>query len=82
MKLEFFHQTNPSGPIRGSLDIFLFLAIFHRAIQILKRLPGVRDTKESRIATFRDTRESGIAGIMGTGKLQIPQYPRHRGVIK
>ena len=42
-----FHQTTPPGPIRGSLEPFLLFSDFYGAIQILKRLPGVRETGES-----------------------------------
>ena len=34
LKLGFIHQTTPLGPISGSLDTILFLAIFHGTIQI------------------------------------------------
>jgi len=44
LKLGFCHQTTPFGPIRGAREEFLTLAIFHGVIQILKQLPGLRDT--------------------------------------
>ena len=56
LKLVFFHQTTPPGPIRGSLGPFLILATFHGVIQVLKRLPGVWDTKELRSPGFPDAR--------------------------
>ena len=36
LKLCFFHQSTPPGPIKGSLGRFLILATFHGAIQVLK----------------------------------------------
>ena len=47
LKLGFFHQTTPPGPMRGSQEPFLILATFHGVIQVLKRLPGIRDNGES-----------------------------------
>ena len=44
LKLGFFPQTTPYGPIRDILGPISFLKIFHRVIQVLKQLPGVRDT--------------------------------------
>ena len=44
LKLGLFHQTTPPGTIRDILGPFSFLTIFHGVIQILKQLPGVRDT--------------------------------------
>ena len=43
VEVVFFHQTTHPGPV-GSLEPSQFLAIFHGAIQIFKRLPGVQDT--------------------------------------
>ena len=34
-----FHQAMPPGPVRGSLETFLILAIFNRVDQILKLFP-------------------------------------------
>ena len=39
----FFHPTTPPSPIRDILEPFSFLANFHGVIQVIKRLPGVRD---------------------------------------
>ena len=44
LKLSIFHPTTPPGPILGSLGPFLVLVTFHGVIQVLKRLPYVRDT--------------------------------------
>ena len=46
LKLFFFYQTTPLGPIRGSLGPFLILVTFHGVIQVLNRLPGIRETME------------------------------------
>ena len=44
-EFEFFHQTTPPGPIRDILAPFSLLMILHGVIHVLKRLPGVLDTR-------------------------------------
>ena len=56
-EVVFSYRTKSPGPIRGSIKPFIFEAIFHRAIHILKRLPVVRNAGELRI------QESRIPGI-------------------
>ena len=65
LKLVFCHQKAPPGPIRDSLESFLFFGIFHGAIQIFKtipRRPGHRGSW-SEIIKF---------GVLHTGELQLP----------
>jgi len=74
-----FHQTTPPIPIRGSLEPFLFLTIYHKAVQILKWLPSVPDTRDSKISRVTDTgesqlasKESPVSGTLGSHKSAIP----------
>ena len=46
LKFFFLHHATPLGPISGYLDPFLILATLHGVIQVLKQLPGIRDTGE------------------------------------
>ena len=78
LKLSFFHQTASPGPLRDSLKQFPFLANFRRVMYILKRLPGVPDTREfwlpvSRIPGSFDSLCPGYREV-GT-----PRCPGHRG---
>ena len=66
----FFHQTIPPGPIRGYLEPFLILATFHWVIQVLKWLPGIWDSGESRSPSVPDTEDSWLS--WDTRELWIP----------
>ena len=68
----FFHQTTPPGPSRGSLEPFLILATFHKVIQVLKQLPGIRDTGELQIPGVWDAKKSRITNVWDNRESQTP----------
>ena len=76
----FFHQTTSPGLIIGSIEPFLILAIFHRVIQVLKRLSGIQDTGEWQNPNIRDAKELRISSVWDTGDLRFPgvQMPGSR----
>ena len=80
LKLCFFHQTTPPGPIRGSLGPFLISETFNGAIQVLKRLPGIRDTRSRKFPGpgRRGVEDSWCPGRWG---VENPWCPGHRGVV-
>jgi len=71
--LEFFlvHQAAPPGPIIGSLEPFLILAIFHAVYQVLKGLPGIADCRCPRHGKLQ------IADVLDTSFLNFkPTCPQ------
>ena len=60
-----FHQTTPSGLVRGYLEPFSILATFHGVIQVLKGLPGIQDTGELRIPGRRGVENPRCPGHQG-----------------
>ena len=59
LKLCFFSKQ----PLLVPLEVPLILATFHGAIQVLKQLPGVRDTGELQIPGVQDAGESRVPGV-------------------
>ena len=69
---RFSPQTAPPGPIRDILGPFWFFLLLGWVISILKWLPGVLCTRESRLPGVLSTGESKLPGVLGTRELRLP----------
>ena len=73
LKLGVFHQKTAPGPISGYLELFLILVTFQGVIKVLKRLPGVQDTRECGfpVSQMPGIRESPVSQTPGRREFPV-----------